>query len=197
MSLSLQHARQPRSHHQRLHLSFVRFVLIEPPLSLSFPKCPHHAVEDRFDDVLEERSLTCLDINLHARCRAEVRNVDCLGSVELDADDVDVGWSDLLRLPLIGQCIRSLLALGLRRSRAHALSGSPRRHPYCRRRAPMDAAAKNKFTRHSSCRRMATSSLRIHALTVPTGTRRYSAISSCVRPSMIARSRLARRFGSS
>jgi len=24
------------SHHQRLHLSFVRFVLIEPPLSLSF-----------------------------------------------------------------------------------------------------------------------------------------------------------------
>src|SRR3954471_20090798 len=69
--------------------------------------------------------------------------------------------------------------------------------PYCRRRATMDAARKNKFTPHSSCRRMATSSLRIQALTVPTGTRRYSAISSCVRPSMIARSRLARRFGSS
>ena len=33
---------------------------------------------------------------------------------------------------------------------------------------------------------MATSSRLIHALTVPTGTRRYSAISSCVRPSMIA-----------
>jgi hypothetical protein len=49
--------------------------------------------------------------------------------------------------------------LGLRRSRAHALSGSPRRHPYCRRRTPMDAAAKNKFTRHSSCRRMATSQI--------------------------------------
>jgi hypothetical protein len=26
------------------------------------------------------------------------------------------------------------------------LSGSPRRHPYCRRRTPMDAAARNKFT---------------------------------------------------
>src|ERR1700730_13623436 len=54
-----------------------------------------------------------------------------------------------------------------------------------------------KLTPHSSCRRMATSSLRIQALTVPSGTRRYLAISSCVRPSMIARSRLARRFGSS
>jgi hypothetical protein len=40
-----------------------------------------------------------------------------------------------------------------------ALSGSPRRQPYCRRRTPMDAAAKNKFMRHSSCRRMATSQI--------------------------------------
>src|SRR5947199_117276 len=47
----------------------------------------------------------------------------------------------LLRIDMV-----SLLDWGLKRSRAHVLSGSPRRHPYCRRGAPIDAAAKNKST---------------------------------------------------
>jgi hypothetical protein len=34
-------------------------------------------------------------------------------------------------------------------SPAHAWCGSPRRHPYCRRRTPIDVAAKNKFIRRA------------------------------------------------
>jgi len=107
----------------------------------------------------KERSLACLDINLdrHAQCRAEVWNVDCLGSVELDADDVDVSWSNLCDF-LSWADVSARSSPRFCDGRGHM--PYPDHHAVtltvvdARRRMQR---AKNKFTLHSSCRRMATS----------------------------------------
>src|SRR5712664_1839600 len=106
---------------------------------LALPECARHAVVDGLDDVLEKSPFRRLDVDLrrHAGRRAEAGESLGLLTVELDADNIDIGWPHLLRLLLVSQRVRRQIDHVSRNHWRDPLA--ERGEPHCRLLTVLDA----------------------------------------------------------
>src|SRR5258708_36329305 len=95
---------------------FVAFSSCEPVSTwfenaLALPECARHAVVDGLDDVLEKSPFRRLDVDLRRHAGRRTEGGESLGllAVELDADNIAIGWAHLLRHTLITTHDRSTL----------------------------------------------------------------------------------------